>query len=78
MGRATFCHTEREGIRLYPWKMKLIFRLRMSASSRSVRWAMGMSSRVYSPRVGTSRQPRMFIMVDLPDPEEPTMATNSP
>ena len=30
------------------------------------------------PEVGTSRQPMMFIAVDLPDPEEPTMATNSP
>ena len=30
------------------------------------------------PRVGTSRQPRMFIIVDLPEPEVPMMATNSP
>jgi hypothetical protein len=29
-------------------------------------------------RVGRSRQPRMFIIVDLPDPLVPTMATNSP
>ena len=27
---------------------------------------------------GESRQPRMFISVDLPEPDEPVMATNSP
>ena len=32
----------------------------------------------YWPPVGVSRQPRMFISVDLPEPEAPTMATNSP
>ena len=30
------------------------------------------------PRVGRSRQPRMFIRVDLPEPLEPMNATNSP
>ena len=30
------------------------------------------------PLVGRSRQPRIDISVDLPDPDEPTMATNSP
>ncbi|EWS57245.1 hypothetical protein Y695_04884 [Hydrogenophaga sp. T4] len=28
--------------------------------------------------VGTSRQPSVFIAVDLPDPLGPMMATNSP
>ena len=28
--------------------------------------------------MGVSRQPRMFISVDLPEPEEPMIATNSP
>ncbi len=32
----------------------------------------------YSPWVGVSRQPMRFIIVDLPDPEGPMMATNSP
>src|SRR5690606_4621632 len=32
----------------------------------------------YSPLLGRSRQPMMFISVDLPDPEAPMMATNSP
>ena len=30
------------------------------------------------PWVGTSRQPMMFMQVDLPEPDWPTMATNSP
>ena len=35
-------------------------------------------SRQYWPSVGTSRQPMMFMQVDLPEPDWPTMATNSP
>ena len=30
------------------------------------------------PTAGTSRQPMMFMQVDLPEPDWPTMATNSP
>ena len=30
------------------------------------------------PSVGVSRQPMMFIAVDLPEPDGPMMATNSP
>ncbi len=44
----------------------------------SVRFLMGTPSRKYSPWVGTSRQPRMFIIVDFPLPDCPMMATNSP
>src|SRR5436305_13978152 len=32
----------------------------------------------YSPFVGRSRQPRRFIKVDLPEPDGPRIATNSP
>ena len=32
----------------------------------------------YSPEVGVSRQPRVLSRVDLPEPEEPMMVTNSP
>jgi hypothetical protein len=35
-------------------------------------------SRRYSPAVGVSKQPMMFISVDLPDPEGPMMEMNSP
>ena len=37
-----------------------------------------MPSRTYRPVVGRSRQPRMFIRVDLPEPDGPMIATNSP
>ena len=33
---------------------------------------------MYLPDVGTSRQPMMFIMVDLPEPDGPMIAVNSP
>ena len=35
-------------------------------------------ARRYVPGVGTSRQPMMCISVDLPEPDGPTIATNSP
>ena len=53
-------------------------RLRTSARPSFVRDPTSIPSSVYVPRVGRSRQPRMFIIVDLPDPLVPTMATNSP
>ena len=66
------------GIRLNDWKTNPILRLRMreSAASSSVRTSI--PSRKNWPRVGTSRQPMMFISVDLPDPEAPMIATKSP
>src|SRR5258708_10515534 len=36
------------------------------------------SSSQYLPEVGVSRQPRICIRVDLPEPEGPMMETNSP
>ena len=50
----------------------------MRASSLSLREVTSVPLSTYSPRVGTSRQPSTFIMVDLPEPDAPTMATNSP
>ena len=35
-------------------------------------------SRWYVPLVGSSRQPTIFMNVDLPEPEAPMTATNSP
>ena len=35
-------------------------------------------SRMNSPDVGTSKQPIMFMRVDLPEPEGPMMATILP
>ena len=36
------------------------------------------SSSQYSPVFGLSRQPTVFMKVDLPDPEGPMIATSSP
>ena len=36
------------------------------------------ASSKYSPEVGRSRQPRMCISVDLPEPDGPVTARNSP
>src|SRR5438874_6360529 len=37
-----------------------------------------MPSSQYSPVVGLSRQPTTFMKVDLPEPDGPMIATNSP
>src|SRR4051812_44380559 len=58
--------------------MNPILRPRTSACWSSLSRATLLPSSQYSPRVGTSRQPRMFINVDLPEPEEPITATYSP
>jgi hypothetical protein len=59
------------GSRLKVWKTKPISRLRMSASSSSVMLETSLPVKWYLPLVGVSRQPSMFIMVDLPEPEGP-------
>jgi hypothetical protein len=46
-------------------------RLRISASSSSTIEATSWPLNSYRPAVGVSRQPSMFISVDLPDPEGP-------
>src|SRR4051812_8686795 len=77
-GSSTLASAVVRGIRLNDWKMKPILRPRTSACWSSVRVATSVPSSRYSPRLGTSRQPRMFIKVDLPDPDEPITATYSP
>ncbi len=74
----TFRRTEARGKRLKDWKTKPIFSRRMSASSSSVKEAMFLPSMKYSPEVGVSKAPKICIRVDLPEPEGPMMATNSP
>ena len=66
------------GIRLNDWNTNPIFRLRIcdSAASSSVRTSI--PSMKNWPLDGMSRQPRMFIIVDFPDPEAPMIATKSP
>ena len=67
------------GSRLKLWKTKPIFALRISARSSRVEPRRRRRRRARSvPDVGRSRQPRMFISVDLPEPDGPMIATNSP
>ena len=75
---STFSCTFSLGIRLYCWKMKPSVLLRISACSSSVSSDTSSPFKKYCPLVGTSRQPIMFISVLLPEPDWPTMATNSP
>ena len=57
------------------WKTKPTCRLRISASRFRSSPATFSPDSTYSPEVGVSRQPMMFMSVDLPDPEGPTTAT---
>ena len=66
------------GRRLYCWKMKPSILFRISASWFRFIWPTSCPSSRYAPEVGTSRQPMMFIQVDFPLPDCPTIATNSP
>ena len=66
--------------------MSVLFKTRFVRSTRLLPSSCSSSSkpeiscplRKYSPSVGTSSAPMMFIQVDLPEPDCPTMATNSP
>ena len=66
------------GMRLNAWKTKPIFIFRVSARSFFDIVETSTPSRMYVPLVSRSRHPMMFIIVDLPDPEGPITATNSP
>ena len=62
-------------MRLNDWNTNPILRLRMSAWRFSSSRRMSTPSSRYRPRLGRSRQPMMFISVDLPDPDAPITAT---
>ena len=64
--------------RLNCWKTKPTLRLRMSASSFSVRLLVYSPSIFMYPLVGVSRHPMRFIIVLLPEPEGPMIAVNEP
>ena len=63
--------------RLKLWKTKPISRLRAFANCASFMSPTWVPLSRYSPRVARSRQPMIFIIVDLPEPEAPTMAMYS-
>lgn len=77
-GSITCSSAESLGIRLYHWNINPIFFPRNSASSSSVSFFVFTPSSRYSPLVGLSSSPIVFISVDFPLPEGPMMATNSP
>ena len=78
-GSSTLASAMVRGIRLNDWKTKPILRLRTAASSSSSSVDdVDAVEEVAARRSGTSRQPMMFISVDLPEPEAPMMATKSP
>ncbi len=76
-GSSTLRSASERGSRLKVWKTKPISRLRMSASSSSTIAATSLPLNSYRPDVGVSRQPSMFISVDLPEPDGPMMARYS-
>ena len=66
------------GIRLYVWNTNPIFLFLMLDSSLSAASSTFIPSKKYSPDVGLSKTPIIFINVDFPEPDGPTMDTNSP
>src|SRR5690606_41415929 len=66
------------GNRLKVWKTKPISLFRISASSLSFILLTSFPFSIYSPEVGVSKHPRIFIKVDFPEPEGPIRATYSP
>ena len=77
-GSSTLCRAVVRDSRLKPWNTKPMEWLRMPASWSSDRVATSVPSRKYDPDVGWSRQPTRLRKVDLPEPEGPMTATNSP
>ena len=66
------------GRRLKRWKTKPMRARRILVRSASERREKSVPSMVTEPLVAGVRPPRMWKRVDLPEPEGPTMATNSP
>lgn len=73
-----FSSTLSSSMRLKLWNTKPICPLRMPVRSFSFSSDTSWPSSQYWPEVGLSSSPRMFSSVDLPHPEGPIIATNSP
>ena len=78
MGRTIFSYTFSTGTRLYAWNTKPIFLRRKMVSASSFREKISCPSTMTVPLVGRSSPPSMCSSVDLPEPDVPTIATNSP
>ena len=74
----TWCSALVRGSRLKLWKTKPSLAVRTSARWLGVNWLISWPSSQYSPELGRSRQPRIFISVVLPEPDAPIRATISP
>src|SRR2546421_12913328 len=77
-GTSTFSCAASVGIRLNAWKTKPILLLRTTASLPSVMRVISTPSINTCPVVGLSRPAIMPSNVLLPEPDGPTMETNSP
>ena len=77
-GSATFSVTSSSGIRLNDWKTKPVRSRRSVVASSSLSRLIVAPSRTISPEVGRSSPPRSWSSVDLPEPDGPIRATNSP
>jgi hypothetical protein len=60
------------------WKINPISLFLTKASSNSSIFKIFLPDSMYSPDVGVSRQPIIFISVDFPDPEGPSIDKKSP
>ncbi len=78
IGSMTFSTTVRVGSSWKNWKITPTVRPRQTAVSPSERWLRCVPPTQTSPAVARSMPVIMFMSVDLPDPDLPTTARNSP
>ncbi len=78
MGSMTFSTTVRVGRSWKNWKMTPTVRPRQTAVWPSERWLRWVPPTQTSPCVARSIPVIMFMSVDLPEPDLPTTARNSP
>ena len=78
MGSSRFSSAVSIGSRLKNWKTKPTFSRRSSVSGLSLRVVISVPSITTLPDVGASSPARMFMRVDLPDPDGPMTAANWP
>src|SRR6185503_9554367 len=77
-GSSTFSTALRRDSRLKVWNTNPMCLLRIAASWSSDILPTFSPASSYVPASGTSRQPSTFMSVDLPEPDGPMIATNSP
>src|SRR3569832_124757 len=77
-GNSTFSNTDKSSMRLKFWKMKPMLPRRISVKSASLALDTSVPPSRYCPLVGASNRATTFRRVDLPQPEGPMTATNSP